>query len=312
MVLDRIRRRNWRFILKKDSPVEGKVVKLRISLTLCLVTLLTIYIISPASQTCYSSIITSPEQNHLPLNPASPDDGNISLTWTSRWSPNPQEVHDDLEIVGDHIVLNATFNDELNITRTDIELLDGFRFFSNQRLSNFTIVGFPYSFDPDDFSWVHIDGLRHGMPLNITCNFTNSDSDFFGWPSDFPMDEREFYNNIFDYSMATNKTPEKVSMIWDSECTSLDIAAYNYGGTPGNWSVHVIAGWITNISSSGSTAIANLLFLSETSLRFLEEGHNRWVWGAYQNIYQGKQGLRSLAFLESYSSYFPQKINGVQ
>ena len=38
--------------------------------------------------------------------------------------------------------------------------------------------------------------------------------------------------------------------------------------------------------SSGSTAIANLLFLEIPFVRFLEEGDHQWVWEAYQNIYK--------------------------
>lgn len=54
--------------------------------------------------------------------------------------------------------------------------------------------------------------------------------------------------------------------------------------------------------SSGSTAISNLLFLSDTSLRFLEEGQNQWVWGAYQNIYQGKQKITDFPRLQLFDA----------
>ncbi|WP_339136548.1 MAG: sulfotransferase [Candidatus Electrothrix sp. GW3-4] len=38
--------------------------------------------------------------------------------------------------------------------------------------------------------------------------------------------------------------------------------------------------------SSGTTAIANLLFLEIPGFRFLEEGEQQWVWEVYQDVYR--------------------------
>jgi len=54
--------------------------------------------------------------------------------------------------------------------------------------------------------------------------------------------------------------------------------------------------------SSGSTAIANLLFLSVPTLRFLEEGQNQWVWSAYQQVHQGKQGITDYPRLQLFDA----------
>jgi hypothetical protein len=43
--------------------------------------------------------------------------------------------------------------------------------------------------------------------------------------------------------------------------------------------------------SSGTTAIANLLFVDVPSVRFFEEGHNQWIWDAYQKIYLRRQSI---------------------
>jgi len=50
---------------------------------------------------------------------------DVALTWTSRWSATPQAVTNETEIVGEHIVLNATFAEDLNVTWTKMSLLDG-------------------------------------------------------------------------------------------------------------------------------------------------------------------------------------------
>lgn len=54
--------------------------------------------------------------------------------------------------------------------------------------------------------------------------------------------------------------------------------------------------------SSGSTAIAKLLFLSSPSLRFLEEGYNQWVWNAYRQIYQGRRSIRDYPRLQLFDT----------
>lgn len=54
--------------------------------------------------------------------------------------------------------------------------------------------------------------------------------------------------------------------------------------------------------SSGSTAIANLLFLGVPTLRFLEEGQNQWVWVAYQDIHRGRRQISDYPRLQLFDA----------
>ena len=175
---------------------------------------------------------------------------NFTLTWTSRWSSTPQSIAKETEIVGDHVVLNATFAEDMNVARTEITLLDGFRFTTTRPTVEYTSTG--WFFDPDDFDWVQINGLKQGWPINISADFTNGDCDFWAWPSDFPMYSRNYGNNLL--SMSTVDKPEKDSIIWTSDNDSMDIACLNYDGIPGNWTLDLIAGHMTKIRTYGSTS----------------------------------------------------------
>ncbi len=54
--------------------------------------------------------------------------------------------------------------------------------------------------------------------------------------------------------------------------------------------------------SSGSTAIAGLLFEGLSSRRYLEEGRNQWVWTAYQQIYQGRHRIADYPRLQLFDT----------
>jgi hypothetical protein len=54
--------------------------------------------------------------------------------------------------------------------------------------------------------------------------------------------------------------------------------------------------------SSGTTAIANLLFLEIPSIRFLDEGDHQWVWEAYQSIFQKKRRIRDYPRLQLFDA----------
>ena len=50
---------------------------------------------------------------------------NFSLTWTSRWSTAAQRLSNESKVVGDHVILNATFIEDLNVTRSEVVLFEG-------------------------------------------------------------------------------------------------------------------------------------------------------------------------------------------
>lgn len=43
--------------------------------------------------------------------------------------------------------------------------------------------------------------------------------------------------------------------------------------------------------SSGTTAVANLLYVGQDGLRFLDEGDEHWVWDTYQSVYEGRRRI---------------------
>lgn len=57
---------------------------------------------------------------------------------------------------------------------------------------------------------------------------------------------------------------------------------------PSNKKMYLMVG----SESSGTTAIAALLFLDIQKIRFLEEGDNQWVWDAYKKIYKKEHLIR--------------------
>ena len=54
--------------------------------------------------------------------------------------------------------------------------------------------------------------------------------------------------------------------------------------------------------SSGTTAVADLLFKGHRELRYLEEGEQQWVWKAYREIYQGRARLQDYARLRLFDA----------
>jgi hypothetical protein len=54
--------------------------------------------------------------------------------------------------------------------------------------------------------------------------------------------------------------------------------------------------------SSGTTAVANLLYQGVEHMRFLEEGDESWVWHAYQSVYQGHKTIRDYPRLQLFDA----------
>ena len=58
----------------------------------------------------------------------------FELTWTSRWQSSRLAVINDTELVGDHVVLNATFPESLNVTHCTMTVENGFRLNTSREL----------------------------------------------------------------------------------------------------------------------------------------------------------------------------------
>jgi hypothetical protein len=68
------------------------------------------------------------------------------------------------------------------------------------------------------------------------------------------------------------------------------------------WPCHGEKYLVVGCESSGTTAIANLLFLGNPSIRFLEEGEHPWVWNAYMSIYQKTSSITDYPRLQLFDA----------
>ncbi len=88
-----------------------------------LIVVATVCIRLPSTSTDAPVCYSLPSEIHPPSYTLT--ETGVSLTWTSRWSTTPQSVTNETEIAGDHLILNATFPDALNMTKIKMSLLDG-------------------------------------------------------------------------------------------------------------------------------------------------------------------------------------------
>ncbi|MHA1577825.1 MAG: hypothetical protein ACTSU3_10730, partial [Candidatus Thorarchaeota archaeon] len=131
-----------------------------------------------------------------------------NVTWTSRTQLEPQLLGNGSSAIGDHVVLNATFPDNYNVTLCEIRIWNGFTYTTTRPL---VIPTDPWSvFDGiinhTQFDWVVIKGIEKGLRVNITCNFTNDDSDFMAWDGTRDPSEYTYVDNIVE--MASGDNPE--------------------------------------------------------------------------------------------------------
>ena len=63
----------------------------------------------------------------------SPSTNPPSLTWTSRTQNESLPLLNGSSAAGDHVVLNATFPDEMNVTRCEMRISNGFRWLCSIR-----------------------------------------------------------------------------------------------------------------------------------------------------------------------------------
>ena len=190
-----------------------------------------------------------------------PSATGFSLTWTSAWNSEPQNVINQSVIVGDKITLNATFNEAIvsqNITRTELLVVDGFTYYTTRPLiprfySDWTI-------DPmhlDDLDWIQISGIKKGDLVNITA-YAENDCDYYAFDGDTPLSEYYYWNNLLDWQMVTGHNPENGEFIWESESDTMNFGCFNYDNvTGGNWSVYIVIGDIRITVNSGCSAIVD-------------------------------------------------------
>ncbi len=189
------------------------------------------------------------------LNPLSDGGVGSNLTWTSRTQQVPQLLENESIAVGDHVVLNATFPDSLNITHCEMRVWSGFTYTTTRPLVVPTDPGGVFSgiIDPAQFDWVVIKGIEKNLTVNISCNFTNTDSDFMAWDGALDQSEYTYSNNMLN--MVSGNNPETDSLIWTSDNDTMVLGCLNYDCTEiGNWTLNIQVG-IDAIESVNASSI---------------------------------------------------------
>lgn len=199
----------------------------------------------------------------MPLNSISAASNNLNLTWTSRTQQIPQLLENDSKAVGDHVVLNATFPSNENITQCKLHLWDRFFFATTRPLVPTSLNGsFEMLIDPVECDWVTIQGFEIGDFVNVTGNFTNSNCDFYAWDGSVNPLEYTRSNNLLN--MESYNKPEHDSFIWSSENDTMKLACYNFDNSSiGNWSVYIEVGnHLTEIEEGSSIELDTYYFIN--------------------------------------------------
>ena len=183
-----------------------------------------------------------------------------AITWISRTQQQPQLIENGSIAIGDHVILNASFPESYNITNCSIRIWNGFTFTTTRPLVPAHNPGGAFTgiINRDDFDWVIIKGIEKGLLVNISCNFTNSDSDFMAWDGSIDPDEYTYANNIAE--LASSNKPETDSFIWTSDNDTMVLGCLNYVNSSGTWTPIVQVGADTCIKSLGSSVSLDTYF----------------------------------------------------
>ncbi|NHI87930.1 MAG: hypothetical protein EAX87_00320 [Candidatus Thorarchaeota archaeon] len=205
-------------------------------------------------------LMVSPLQTNIILGPEyiivdSLANNEFELTWTSKWQPSRLAVMDDADLVGDHVVLNATFSESLNVTHCTMTVENGFRLNTSRELvvpsdpdSQFSGV-----INPTEFDWVIVKGIERGWMVNIIGNFTNGDTDFMAWSGEQEYSQLTYANNLV--SMASSAKPETDEFRWESDNDTMYVGCLDYDLSPGNWTLYLQVGVYKQISVEGNIVI---------------------------------------------------------
>ncbi len=205
--------------------------------------------------------------NYLINSDLSSTDG-CTLTWTSHWESIPQSITDNSTIIGDHIILNATFNEDIlgmNITSTELRIIDGFTFNITRPLKTYSDGVTTFDFVYDELDWINITGISYGDLINIT-GYAENDCDYFAFDGTTPIQDYDWNNNLLGAQMATNDNPEHGEFIWNSLSDTMVFGCFNYDNTPeGNWSVYMEIGELSIHDVSGNSISLDTYWLDNNN-----------------------------------------------
>ena len=111
------------------------------SITIVLVLLVLLCSIIPFYPILHKIQATQADVEFAAYTTASDESTGVNLTWTSLTQQIPQVLENSTKAVGDHVVLNATFPDNENITRCKLHIWDRFLFATNRSIAPTSTLG---------------------------------------------------------------------------------------------------------------------------------------------------------------------------
>ena len=169
------------------------------------------------------------------------DEPTLTMSWYSRDSPVQTVITSGDTIVGDHVIVNATWTDpnipelpEWKIATTEMDIFYGSLFYEEGPLVHATNPDGVFSgiIDPSQFAWVSVPGFVAGDTARIVCDFDTSDADVMVWPPSIPMEARTYYNNIVN--MCTGDHPETDTIVLPEDGTYA-VGILDYSGDGGQY-----------------------------------------------------------------------------
>ena len=192
------------------------------------------------------------------------DPQNSNLTWSARTQQIPIHLENNSVAAGDHVIVNGTFSPSLYVTECELNIWNGFTFTSTRPVipASDPDGSFEGSIIYDDFDWVVIKGMEQGLTVNITCNFTNSNSDFVAYLGTMDPSLYSYSKSLVD--MASDDQPEQDSFIWEFQNDTMILGCFNTANSSsGTWTVVVQIGVNATISNTGSTIAFDTYYLED-------------------------------------------------
>ncbi|MBD3408267.1 MAG: S8 family serine peptidase [Candidatus Lokiarchaeota archaeon] len=175
-----------------------------------------------------------------------PDEEPI-LQWKSNDQPSFTQIMDEDNLVGDHVIINATYPEfnlvnmpEYEITEISMNLYSGLykTEFGNLVIPSPNYDPFSGIIDTSQFAWEYISGIKENEIVDITCEFNNEDSDIMVWWQDTDSSSWSFVNNLVGNSMNTSNNPESGQFIANRDGT-LAIGIFDFSKDAGTYLVSV-------------------------------------------------------------------------
>ncbi|MHA2301196.1 MAG: ABC transporter substrate-binding protein [Candidatus Thorarchaeota archaeon] len=93
--------------------------------------------------------------------------------------------------------------------------------------------------EPDQFSFVLIEGLEPGGFIHMLAEFTNQDSDFMVWPADMPWEERSWESDIAGNGLTSGRVPEVTSFQLPDGCDAIEVGCFDFSRDEGSCTITV-------------------------------------------------------------------------